>query len=75
MDRAFFVLGALLAALGVAAGAFGAHSLRARLSPEMLGVFETGVRYHLIASSVTELEWVDGVAAAGVLSWWWRRGC
>lgn len=48
MDRTFFVLGAVLAALGVAAGAFGAHALRARLSPEMLGVFETGVRYHLI---------------------------
>jgi uncharacterized membrane protein YgdD (TMEM256/DUF423 family) len=48
MDRTFFILGAVLAALGVAAGAFGAHALRARLSPEMLGVFETGVRYHLI---------------------------
>ncbi len=48
MDRTFFVLGAVLAAVGVAAGAFGAHALRARLSPEMLSVFETGVRYHLI---------------------------
>ena len=26
---------------------FGAHALRARLSPEMLGVFETGVRYQM----------------------------
>jgi uncharacterized membrane protein YgdD (TMEM256/DUF423 family) len=33
--------------LGVALGAFGAHALKARLSPELLGVFETGVRYHL----------------------------
>ncbi len=48
MDRTFFIIGAVLAALGVAAGAFGAHALRARLSPEMLSVFETGVRYHLI---------------------------
>jgi uncharacterized membrane protein YgdD (TMEM256/DUF423 family) len=48
MDRTFFIMGALLAALGVAAGAFGAHALRARLAPEMLTVFETGVRYHLI---------------------------
>jgi len=48
MARTFFSLGALLAALGVAAGAFGAHGLKARLSPEMLAVFETGVRYHLI---------------------------
>ena len=47
MDRVFFALGALSAALGVAAGAFGAHGLRNRLSPAMLDVFETGVRYHL----------------------------
>ena len=28
-------------------GAFGAHALRGRLSPEMLAVFETGVRYQM----------------------------
>ena len=28
-------------------GAFGAHGLRTRLSPEMMAVFETGVRYHM----------------------------
>jgi uncharacterized membrane protein YgdD (TMEM256/DUF423 family) len=33
--------------LAVAFGAFGAHGLRARLSPDMLAVFETGVRYHM----------------------------
>jgi uncharacterized membrane protein YgdD (TMEM256/DUF423 family) len=48
MDRPFFILGAVLAALGVAAGAFGAHALRGRLTPDLLIVFETGVRYHLI---------------------------
>jgi len=48
MDRAFFSVGAVLGAIGVAAGAFGAHGLKARLGPEMLAVFETGVRYHLI---------------------------
>jgi uncharacterized membrane protein YgdD (TMEM256/DUF423 family) len=32
--------------IGVALGAFGAHALKARLSPDMLTVFETGVRYH-----------------------------
>ena len=36
--------------LAVAAGAFGAHALKARLDPAMLAVFETGVRYHLIHS-------------------------
>jgi uncharacterized membrane protein YgdD (TMEM256/DUF423 family) len=39
-------LGSLFMFLGVALGAFGAHALRGRLSPEMLTVFETGVRYH-----------------------------
>lgn len=47
MDRLFFATGALSALVGVAAGAFGAHGLKSRLSPEMLGVFETGVRYQM----------------------------
>lgn len=47
MDRVFVVLGATLAGLAVAAGAFGAHGLRARLSPEMLTIFETAVRYQM----------------------------
>jgi uncharacterized membrane protein YgdD (TMEM256/DUF423 family) len=47
MTRIFFLLGALLGASGVAAGAFGAHALKQRLSPDMLAVFETGVRYQL----------------------------
>jgi uncharacterized membrane protein YgdD (TMEM256/DUF423 family) len=34
--------------LGVALGAFGAHLLRSRLSPEMLAVWQTGVLYHLL---------------------------
>ena len=47
MDRTFLLIGAVAGALGVGLGAFGAHGLRGRLTPEMLGVFETGVRYHL----------------------------
>jgi uncharacterized membrane protein YgdD (TMEM256/DUF423 family) len=47
MDRTFLLLGSVLGFLGVAFGAFGAHALRARLSVEMLGVFETGVRYQM----------------------------
>jgi uncharacterized membrane protein YgdD (TMEM256/DUF423 family) len=34
--------------LGVALGAFGAHALKARLSPDLLAVWQTGVLYHLI---------------------------
>lgn len=41
-------LGAALAGIGVAAGAFGAHALGDRLPADLLAVFETGVRYHLV---------------------------
>ena len=47
MDKTFAVAGSLSAFLAVAAGAFGAHALRSRLSPEMLTVFETGARYQM----------------------------
>ncbi len=47
MDRFFFTLGAASAFLSVAAGAFGAHSLRGRLTAELLAVFETGARYQM----------------------------
>lgn len=48
MERTFFALGAVLAGVGVALGAFGAHALKARLAPDMLAVWETGVRYQLV---------------------------
>ena len=56
MDSTFMLIGSLLGFLGVAAGAFGAHGLRGRLSPEMLVVFETAVRYqmyHVFALLIT----------------------
>ena len=39
--------GAILAGLAVAAGAFGAHALRERLSSGDLGTFETAARYQV----------------------------
>ena len=47
MDRTFLLIGALAGCIGVMFGAFGAHALRNRLSPDMLAVFETGVRYQM----------------------------
>ena len=47
MNRTFLLVGAAYGFLGVAFGAFGAHALKDRLSPEMLAVFETGVRYQM----------------------------
>jgi uncharacterized membrane protein YgdD (TMEM256/DUF423 family) len=66
MDRTFLLIGALAGFTGVTLGAFGAHALRGRLSPEMLAVFETGVRYqiyHALAIIVT------GLVAARMGGW------
>ena len=46
-SRYFATIGALSALISVAAGAFGAHALRARLEPDLLAVFETGARYQM----------------------------
>ena len=74
MDRTFAALGAVSALVAVAAGAFGAHALRARLAPELLAAFETGARYQmyhalallLVAWAVTRWP-VSPVRAAGWL--------
>jgi uncharacterized membrane protein YgdD (TMEM256/DUF423 family) len=47
MDNSWLVTGAALGGLAVVLGAFGAHGLKARVEPELLAVFETGVRYHM----------------------------
>jgi uncharacterized membrane protein YgdD (TMEM256/DUF423 family) len=43
-------LGAVLALVGVALGAFGAHGLAGRVSAARLDTFKTGVHYHLLHS-------------------------
>jgi len=47
MARTFWRLGCIFGFLGVAAGAFGAHALRARVPADLLAVFETGARYQM----------------------------
>jgi uncharacterized membrane protein YgdD (TMEM256/DUF423 family) len=46
--KTFFALGALFGCLGVAAGAFGAHALQARLSSDQMEWFELAARYQMI---------------------------
>ena len=46
--KIFVLLGSFNAFLGVALGAFGAHGLKSRVSPEMLTVWQTAVQYHLV---------------------------
>ncbi len=46
--RPIVIAGAILAFLGVALGAFGAHALRSRVDANLLAVYQTGVQYHLV---------------------------
>jgi uncharacterized membrane protein YgdD (TMEM256/DUF423 family) len=70
MDRLFLSLGALSALVSVAAGAFGAHALKARLAPDLLAVFETGARYEmyhalgLVAVAWAASRWPGGATSA-----------
>ncbi|HEU5168924.1 MAG TPA: DUF423 domain-containing protein [Gemmatimonadales bacterium] len=69
-ERTFAVLGSLSGLLAVAAGAFGAHALRARLTPDLLAVFETGARYQmyhalaLIGAAWVASRWPGPLAAS-----------
>ncbi|WP_016756376.1 DUF423 domain-containing protein [Leptospira santarosai] len=49
-QRTILILSSLSGFLGVALGAFGAHALKPILTPELLAIYETGNRYHLIHS-------------------------
>ena len=75
-------LGALLGALAVVLGAFGAHGLRSRVSPELLEIYETAVRYHFYhaLALLAVGAWVDrgGSAASppgvGMAAWAFLAG-
>ncbi len=70
MDRVFFSLGALSGFLGVAAGAFGAHALRARLPADLLAVFETGARYQMYhALALLAVAWAAGRWTGPLVAW------
>ena len=81
VSKTFLVIGALACLLAVVLGAFGAHALRGRMSPEMLAVYQTGVQYHfwhalgLLAIALalahfpaaTGLKWAGWLMLAGIL--------
>ena len=72
MDRIFLALGAISAGLSVAAGAFGAHGLKARIPPDLLVIWETGARYqmyHAFALMAAAWAWSRGAAARGPATW------
>jgi uncharacterized membrane protein YgdD (TMEM256/DUF423 family) len=58
MDRNWLGIAAINGALAVMAGAFAAHGLKVRLSPDALSIFETGARYqmyHALAMALAAL--------------------
>ncbi len=63
----FARIGAWSAFLAVAAGAFGAHALRAQLAPDLLAVFETGARYQMFHALALVLVGLFVERAAGRL--------
>jgi len=74
--RACLFIAAILLAMAVALGAFGAHALKTRLTADMLAVYQTAVQYHawhglgLLAVGVLMLQWPESTAlrwSAGLL--------
>jgi len=79
--KIFLTAGGLAALVAVALGAFGAHALKGRLSPELLTVWHTAVEYHLfhalgllaiglVAAQLAEstpLKWSGWLMLAGIV--------
>ena len=70
MERVFFSVAALLGALAVAAGAFGAHALEQRLAPDRMQLFELAARYQLmhalalLGAAWAVQRWPNGLTSA-----------
>jgi len=70
MSKIILVVASVLLALAVAAGAFGAHALKAQLSTEMLQTWKTAVDYHFYHALGLLLIGVLSVALPGLpLKW------
>ncbi|WP_100486764.1 DUF423 domain-containing protein [Sporolactobacillus pectinivorans] len=79
----FIAVGAILAFLSVAFGAFGAHALKERLGEHYLSIYQTGVQYQMFHSvgliligllaltafqgSVGLLHWAGWLMIAGIV--------
>jgi uncharacterized membrane protein YgdD (TMEM256/DUF423 family) len=76
MNKALLAAGAIDGAIAVAAGAFGAHALKDRLTDKALAVFETGARYQMYhALAIVLCALIAGsVAGARVSGWLFQAG-
>jgi uncharacterized membrane protein YgdD (TMEM256/DUF423 family) len=68
----WLAIGGISAGIGVALGAFAAHGLKGRVAPDLLAVFETGVRYQMYHSLA--LVAVGALAARAPGAWLERAG-
>lgn len=69
-ERALVVLAAAFAFTAVAAGAFGAHGLKDRLTSASLEIFETGARYQMYhALALLAVAWVGSRWQAAQFTW------
>ena len=67
MADQYWRVGAISGALAVLCGAFGAHALRARVSPELLKTWETAASYHLVHSVALLAAASSNATTAGAL--------
>lgn len=78
MDRFFLVAGSLSAFLAVALGAFAAHGLKGRLTPDTLVTFEVAVRYQMYHSlALIAVAWASShwpQSSAGTAGWFFLAG-
>jgi uncharacterized membrane protein YgdD (TMEM256/DUF423 family) len=64
--KIFVALASLLGLFAVAAGAFGAHALEARLDADMLDVWETAAKYQMYhALALFGAAWLFGQTGSG----------
>ncbi|EKR73210.1 PF04241 family protein [Leptospira noguchii str. 1993005606] len=68
-QKTILAFSSLFGFLGVALGAFGAHGLKSILSPEMLAIYETGNRYHLIHSILPLILAITGFVNQSRTAW------
>ncbi|MDP1844632.1 MAG: DUF423 domain-containing protein [Sediminibacterium sp.] len=74
MHKGLLITAAIMGALAVLIGAFGAHGLKAYATPQMLNTYETAVRYqfyHVFALALSGILYkeypVKGILTAGRL--------
>lgn len=70
MERFFIIAGAVAAGIGVMLGAFGAHGLETRVTPERVETFRTGVTYQMYhALALLFVGWVVAQGGGGLVHW------